>query len=119
MAKKDGQDYLYLTWKSEHSGKQYKIGKLIKNNIYEFRYSDDIEIAQEDGFTPLLCFPYLHYIYKSKILFPIFASRLPDKKRRDIKKILKKYNLEEYDEYMLLKKSGAKLPIDNLEFIDP
>ena len=25
----------------------------------------------------------------------------------------------EYDDYMLLKRSGARLPIDNLEFIDP
>mgnify|MGYP006990155011 CR=1 FL=1 len=27
--------------------------------------------------------------------------------------------LKEYDEYLLLKRSGAKLPIDGLEFIDP
>ncbi len=27
--------------------------------------------------------------------------------------------MEEYDSYQLLKKSGAKLPIDNLQFIDP
>ena len=52
-------------------------------------------------------------------LFPVFSSRLPDKKRKDIKKILEKYKLEEYDSYELLKRSGAKLPIDNLQFIDP
>ena len=28
-------------------------------------------------------------------------------------------NLEEYDEYLLLKNSGARLPIDTFEFIDP
>ena len=27
--------------------------------------------------------------------------------------------MEEYDSYELLKRSGAKLPIDNLQFIDP
>lgn len=27
--------------------------------------------------------------------------------------------MEEYDEYILLKRSGARLPIDSLEFIDP
>jgi hypothetical protein len=57
--------------------------------------------------------------YKRDILFPTFSSRLPDKKRRDIDEILKKYKLDEYDEYKLLKKSGARLPIDNLKFIDP
>jgi HIRAN domain. len=33
--------------------------------------------------------------------------------------ILDKYGLTEYDDYMLLKRSGARLPIDSLEFIDP
>ena len=32
---------------------------------------------------------------------------------------MEKYKLEEYDSYELLKRSGAKLPIDNLQFIDP
>ena len=27
--------------------------------------------------------------------------------------------MEEYDSYELVKRSGAKLPIDNLQFIDP
>lgn len=36
-----------------------------------------------------------------------------------MKEILQKYGLNEYDEYMLLKRSGARLPIDSLEFIDP
>lgn len=31
---------------------------------------------------------------------------------------MKKYELEDYDEYALLKRSGARLPIDNLEFTD-
>ena len=53
------------------------------------------------------------------MLFPVFASRLPDRKREDIDKILQKYGLKEFDEYELLKKSGARLPIDNLEFIVP
>ena len=45
------------------------------------------------------------------MLFPVFASCLPDRKRKDIDKILQKYGLKEFDEYELLKKSGARLPI--------
>ena len=44
---------------------------------------------------------------------PAFASRLPDPKRRDIDKILKKYNMSEYDQFTLLKKARddfQKLP---------
>ncbi|MBU3181659.1 hypothetical protein [Clostridium psychrophilum] len=47
-------------------------------------------------------------------MFPAFSSRLPDKRRKDVKEILAKY-----DAFELLKKSGGKLPIDSLKFIDP
>ena len=33
--------------------------------------------------------------------------------------ILKKYGLDQYDGYELLKRSSGKLPIDTYEFIDP
>ncbi len=117
--KKDEKDYLYLIWKSEKSRKQHIVGQLVKNGIYEFKYDKEIETAINDGFTPLLSFQNLQEVYKAKKLFPVFASRLPDKKRKDIQNILKKYGMEEYDEYTLLKRSGARLPIDNFEFIDP
>lgn len=119
MSVKDGKDYLYLIWKSEESRKQYIVGQLIRNGQYEFQYCEEVQSAIADGFTPLLCFPDLNKVYKNKRLFPIFASRLPDKKRKNIYDILHKYGLKDYDEYLLLKKSGARLPIDSFEFIDP
>ena len=119
MAIKDGKDYLYLIWKCASNRRQYIVGQLTKNGQYEFQYCEEIEKALEVGFIPLVSFESLTGVYKSEKLFPVFASRLPDRKRKDIKKILKKYGLEEYDSYQLLKKSGAKLPIDNLQFIDP
>lgn len=119
MSLKAGKDYLYLIWKSGQSGRQYIVGQLTRNSQYEFRYCGEVGNAIEDGFVPLLCFPDLDQQYKDKKLFPVFSSRLPDKKRKNIKDILKKYGLENYDEYTLLKRSGARLPIDSLEFIDP
>ncbi len=119
MSQRDGRDYLYLIWKSEQSRKQYVVGQLIKNGQFEFQYVKDIKDAINDGFTPLLCFPDIDNVYTDTKLFSVFASRLPDKKRKDIQNILEKYGLEEYDEYMMLKRSGARLPIDSLEFIDP
>lgn len=116
---KDEKDCLYLIWKSEKSRKQYVIGQLVKNGIYEFRYDKEIETAINDGFTLLLPFQDLCQVYRNKKLFPVFASRLPDRKRKDIQNILKKYGMDEYDEYTLLKRSGTRLPIDNFEFIDP
>ena len=119
MSHKDGKDYLYLIWKSGQSGQQYIVGQLTRNSHYEFQYCSEVKAAIEDGFSPLLCFPDLNKQYENEKLFSVFSSRLPDKKRKNINDILKKYELENYDEYALLKRSGARLPIDNLEFIDP
>lgn len=119
MSIKNGKDYLYLIWKCESKSKQYIVGQLSKNDGYEFQYSEDVEEALENGFTPLIAFPDITAVYKNNELFAPFMSRLPDPKRRDIGEILKKYHMEEYDPYELLKRSGARLPIDNLQFIDP
>jgi hypothetical protein len=119
MSVDNGKDYLYLIWKDNQTRKQYVIGQLSKNGEYEFVYGFEVNEAIERGFKPLLSFENLDDVYKNPSLFPVFTSRLPDRKRTGIDKILKKYNLDEYDEYLLLKRSGAKLPIDNLEFIDP
>ena len=119
MAVKENKDCLYLIWKSEKNRTQYIIGELSKNTQYEFKYGTEISKAQDAGFMPLISFPELDTTYRSDVLFPVFESRLPDKKRRDMDSILNKYGLKEYEPYQLLKRSGARLPIDSLYFIDP
>lgn len=119
MSYKDGKDYLYLIWQDEVSRRQYIVGQLSKNGQYEFRYSNEINDAQEAGFELLVAFQDKNKTYYSDSLFMTFASRLPDKKRKDIQQILCKYGLKEYDAYALLKASGARLPIDSLKFVDP
>lgn len=110
--------YLYLIWKDPQTRRNFTIGKLCKSEKYTFEYSGDFSAAEKCGWTKLDVFPE-EKIYESAYLFPIFASRLPDRKRRDIDKILKKYDLCEFDEFELLRKSGARLPIDTYSFIDP
>lgn len=119
MSIKDGKDYLYLIWKSEVTRRQYIVGQLSKNGQYEFHYCGEVHKAIEAGFTPLIPFPDIDTTYNNDELFSVFSSRLPDRKRKDIDNILKKYNMNAYDPYEFLKKSGARLPIDNLQFIDP
>lgn len=119
MSRKDGRDYIYLIWKEPNTRRNYIVGQLIKNSQYEFSYGHEVEEAIKDGFELLIPFSDVNTVYKSDTLFSAFSSRLPDRKRNDIKKILLKYGLKEYDEYKLLKRSGARLPIDSLEFIDP
>ncbi len=119
MSVKNGRDYIYLIWKNPQTRRQYIVAELSKNGVYEFNYGHEINEALNNGFEPLISFEDVDKTYQSDILFPVFSSRLPDKKRQNIKDILDKYNLSEYDAYKLLKRSGARLPIDNLEFIDP
>lgn len=119
MSVKDGRDYLLLVWKEPKTRRRYLVGELSKNGQFEFTYNNEVHKAIEDGFKLLIAFPEIDKLYKSDKLFPVFASRLPDPKRRGIEVILEKYGLTEYDAYKLLKRSGARLPIDNIEFIDP
>lgn len=119
MSIKDLRDYVYVIWKDPKSRRQYVIGELSKNGKYEFSYSHEINEAIEKGFQALISFDDINKKYVSDYLFSPFASRLPDRKRKDINRILSRYNMTEYNEYKLLKRSGARLPIDTLEFIDP
>jgi len=119
MSIKDGRDYLVLIWKEPKSRRRYPVGELSQNGQFEFRYNNEVQKAIEDGFELLIAFPEIDKLYKSDKLFPVFSSRLPDPKRKGIEVILAKYGLAKYDAYTLLKRSGARLPIDNLEFIDP
>lgn len=106
------KDFVYVFWRN------FIIGTLSKNeNKYTFKYGFEINYALREGFSPLVPFEDINKTYESNKLFPIFSSRIPDKRRKDIDLILNKYGLKEYDEYQLLKKSGGSLPIDELSFV--
>lgn len=111
-------NFLYLIWKHPETRRNYTIGKLSKQDGFKFEYCDDATKAESAGWRLLNAFP-AYQVYSSEKMFPVFASRLPDRKRRDIKNILQKYKLTEFDEFELLRKSGARLPIDTYEFVDP
>jgi len=111
-------NYLLLIWKDPETRRNYTVGKLTRGDFFTFQYYGEAENAEEAGWKLLGAFP-TYREYRSNTMFPVFSSRLPDKKRRDIQNILEKYGLMEYDEFELLRRSGARLPIDTYEFIDP
>ena len=65
----------------------------------------------------MIAFPQINALYDNPQLFAVFAARLPEPTRPEIKEILATYDMEEYNDFELLKRSGAKLPTDNYEFI--
>lgn len=113
------RDLVYLVWTDVKTGNKYKVAMLYKENeTYYFKYIlENVKEAQKDGFELLVAFPQINAKYENPHLFAVFGARLPDKRRPEIKEILSTYGLEEYDEFELLKRSGAKLPTDNFEFV--
>ena len=113
------QDLVYLVWKDSQTGNKYRIGKLYKqDNTFYFKYIvENVKKAQEQGFTLLIAFPQINVLYDNPKLFANFAARLPEPTRPEIKEILATYGMTEYDDFELLKRSGAKLPTDNYEFV--
>lgn len=112
-------DYLYLIWKNPQNRMRYIVGYLKKNNKYEFTYDKNVQEYIKKGFDLLVSFPNVNKKYISNNIFSEFLSRIPGPTRVDIDEILKKYNLNSYDAFELLKRSGGKTSLDTLEFIDP
>ncbi len=113
------KDLVYLVWTDVNTGKKYKVAMLYKENgKFYFKYIlENLQEAMSNGFELLIAFSQINATYENSQLFPVFSARLPDKKRPEIKEILVTYGMTEYDEFELLKRSGAKLPTDNYEFI--
>lgn len=113
------EDLVYLIWTDVNTGNKYKVAMLYKENeTYYFKYIlDNVKEAQEKGFELLIAFPQINATYENPQLFAVFSARLPEPTRPEIKEILETYGMTEYDEFELLKRSGAKLPTDNYEFI--
>lgn len=113
------RDLVYLVWTDVNTGNKYKVAILYKENgKFYFKYIlENIKEAKEQGFNLLVAFPQIDVTYENPQLFASFGARLPDRRRPEIKEILAIYGMTEYDEFELLKRSGAKLPTDNYEFV--
>lgn len=110
------KNVIYVYRKDDITHSRMYVGSITReSNAYKFKYSD--EYIESDVFIPIFPFLNKNKVYSNPNLFPVFASRLPDPKRVDIKNILSKYNLTEYDSFDLLRESQGRLPIDTLEFV--
>ena len=113
------KDLVYLIWTDIKTGNKYKVAELYKiDNAFYFKYIIKIvKEAEKNGFKLLIAFPKINALYDNPKLFATFVARLPEPTRPEIKEILETYGMTEYDAFELLKRSGAKLPTDNYEFV--
>ena len=107
-------DILYLT-KTDNEGNKVLIGELAKtDNEYTFKYTPE-RTNKPDGFIKVPTFKDMDRVYKSDKLFLFFAGRLFDRARPDLRELLKKYGLNDYDEWELLKATKARSMTDKYE----
>lgn len=113
------KNLVYLIWTDIKTGNKYKVAELYKiDNAFYFKYIiKNVKEAEKNGFKLLIAFPKINALYDNPKLFATFAARLPEPTRPEIKEILETYGMTEYDAFELLKRSGAKLPTDNYEFV--
>ena len=115
------EERLFVVWR--HSSRApYVIGELSYDGAkYRFRYDENLRLAQAAGFNPrdfalTSAFPELaDRSYESTALFPVFASRLPDRRRPDYAEILDRFGLRpDSGPFEILAKTRGRLGTDEL-----
>lgn len=104
---------LDLYW-SDVENNNYNIAMLeYKDGVY-ILYINETELnkATHHGCFGIGDIKFLKNKYVSKELFPFFKNRIPSKEHPKIDVILKRYNIKEYNEMDLLRKTEGRLEKD-------
>lgn len=101
--------HLMLKWKSKRDN-IYQLGILSKeNNKYIFKIDEEqLKKAIKDGCMGIGHFNLLKNIEVSDELFDFFRYRIVGKDSPKLQELLRKYNLEKYDDMEILKITQAK-----------
>lgn len=110
---------MWLIWKNPESRRRYKIGVLIYDCKYTFKYVDpELSDATLTGFKYFPGFEDINKTYQSDDLFANIETRLPNPGRPDYLSVLNSYNLEkDSDKFEILKATKGRLLTDNYEFV--
>jgi HIRAN domain len=110
---------LFLAWQDPTSRSWFPIGRLtFESNIYSFVYTQGaLNAAQESAFQPLYSFPDFERVYKSEVLFPLFANRVMRSSRPDYTDYIDWLNIPHHkdDPITILSRSGGKKATDHFE----
>ncbi|WP_421949618.1 HipA N-terminal domain-containing protein [Phaeodactylibacter xiamenensis] len=88
--------------------KDLKVGELsCEKGVWTFAYSEDFK-ARSDEFYPIVGFPDLNKVYKSKSLWPFFLIRIPGLGQPRVREIIKAEHLDINNEAQLLRRFGRK-----------
>ena len=102
-----------LFW-SDADENKYLLGRLYKEeDYYYFEINEDgLKMALRQGCFGIGKINILEKTNKSKELFDFFKNRIPKEDNPDIESFLESIGLEEYNEFEILKRTGARLLTD-------
>lgn len=102
-----------LFWEDKDNNK-YLLGILYKDDNYYYfeKNKEGLSQAMNHGCFGIGNMDLTQDVIKSEKLFSFFKNRIPSINNPDIKDILASYDLLEYDEYELLKRSHGSLLTD-------
>ena len=89
-------------------GSPVTVGHLaFEDGVWTFEY-DEAYRQRRDDLRPIEGFDDLDKVYRSKVLFPFFAVRIPDEHRKDVRRRLEQYRIEAPDASDLLRMFGRR-----------
>lgn len=114
--------YIFLAWQCPTTRKILPVGRLVDLGAegYEFSYIRAVEAAKAAGFRPLLSFPSLDEIYRSRELPPLFSNRVMPASRPDYPAFVSELGLpRDVGPLELMERSGGRRATDELEVFAP
>ena len=104
---------LKLYWEDINNNKYHIANLDKKDSVFMLDIlEDNLKKATHNGCMGISGINLLANHHESDKLFAFFANRIPSRDYRDIDEFLKKYQLEDYDEMEILKKTSGRLLTD-------
>lgn len=113
---------VFLAWQCAATRKIIPVGRLLVlgSGGYEFCYIQSVRRAQAKGFGPLVSFPELETVYRSKSLPALFKNRVMPISRPDYPSFVSELGLDAAPSAIeVLGRSGGRRATDELEVFSP
>jgi len=114
---------LYVAWQDPQTRRILPVARVSRDQSqgYEFAYIGAVHEAQQHGFLPLLSFPDLARVYRSRQMLPLLHNRLMQRSRPDYADYLAQLGLavESAEPFSVLGRSGGRRATDTLELFSP
>ncbi len=113
---------VFLAWQCAATRKIIPVGRLLVlgSGGYEFSYIQSVHRAERMGFGPLVSFPELETVYRSKSLPALFKNRVMPTSRPDFPAFVSELGLNAGASAIeVLGRSGGRRATDELEVFSP